>query len=357
MANKTDPACFLGPAGPVADRLDGYEVRPQQIDMARAISGAFEQSEHLVVEAGTGVGKSFAYLVPAIHQAKQNKQKVVISTYTISLQEQLIKKDIPFIQEASDQDFTACLAKGRGNYFCWRRFEQARKRQQTLFDRADDIDALEQLYLWALDTPDGSLSDLEHVPPISVWETVCSDNSTCMGKRCDRFSSCFYQKAKRRMLGADIIIANHALLFSDLAVRLQGGSILPRFACVILDEAHNIENVASKHFGLRLTNTQNHFLLNRIFNPKTDKGIMAAHKEKNTEKLITQVSTNAQMFFDEVMYFVDNQKQTGGNSRITRAHAFDNVLSEPLAELGTHLAQAAKKVTDEQEQLEIKALP
>ena len=129
MSNpNSDAGFFLGPTGPIADKLPGYEVRPQQIQMAQAIARAFAEPDHLIVEAGTGVGKSFAYLVPALQQIAEHKQKVVISTYTIALQEQLIQKDIPFIRKVAGIKFNAVLAKGRGNYFCWRRFAQAQKR-------------------------------------------------------------------------------------------------------------------------------------------------------------------------------------------------------------------------------------
>ena len=175
MTNKLDCGWFLSPKGPVAERLKGYEVRPQQMEMARGVAEAFEKSCHLVAEAGTGVGKSFAYLVPILRQVRQKRQKVIVSTYTISLQEQLIRKDIPFIRKAANVKLTAVLAKGRGNYLCYRRLEQAQKRQTSLFEDARDLDALDQLYRWALETRDGSLSDLATHPAASVWEMVCSD--------------------------------------------------------------------------------------------------------------------------------------------------------------------------------------
>ena len=355
MADKLDSAWFLGPEGPVACNLPGYESRPEQIAMAQAINEAFKNSHHLVVEAGTGVGKSFAYLVPAIQKAAQKKNKVLISTYTISLQEQLIRKDIPFLHKVSAIDFTAILAKGRANYFCWRRFEQAQKRQYTLFEKPEHLDMLAEIHRWALQTSDGSLSDLARMPEPAVWEMICSDESTCRGRHCSRHSSCFYQRMRRRMYGADIIVANHALLFCDLALRLEGGSILADFQHLILDEAHNVENVASKHFGLRLSNTQITFLLNRIFNPHTEKGLIAPHRQKATTTLLQNAADKSKSFFQEVMDFSDNQNLTGGNCRVRDPGAFANVLGTPLNELGDHLRDIAKKVEEEQEKTEITA--
>ena len=348
MTQRLESSWFLGPAGPVAAGLSEYEPRAEQIEMARAIGKAFGQKKHLVVEAGTGVGKSFAYLVPAIAEAVEKKQKVAVSTYTISLQEQLIRKDIPFLQRISEVEFTAVLAKGRGNYFCYRRYEQALKRQATLFNEHSHYEALEELGRWSLQTRDGTLSDLDVTPPAAVWEMVCSDESTCRGKKCPKNSSCFYQKARRRMYGADLVITNHALLFCDLAVRLEGGSILPKCPLVVLDEAH-------KHFGLRLTNNQVSFLLNRIYNPKNHKGILAHRMDRHLEKLLEGCHRQADIFFSEVLTFSDVEQFKGGTGRVRQAGKFGNTLTAPLNRLGDYLKQIAANEQDEQERIEIMA--
>ncbi len=350
---RIDPVWFLGPQGPVAQQLSNYEMRPQQIRLAQAIDKAFEQSSHLIAEAGTGIGKSFAYIIPAVSHALKNKQKVVISTYTISLQEQLVYKDIPFIQDACGVKFVATLVKGRSNYLCWRRLEQARKRGPTLFDDSAHIDLVEQIRFWALETQDGSLSSLQFVVPMAVWEMVCSDNNTCMGHHCDHNNTCFYQLARRRMFGCDIMIANHAMLFSDLALRQQGGKILPNFKLVVLDEAHNIENVAGNHFGLRLSNFQVGFMLNRLFNPKTEKGILATHRDQVSMALISKAHQQADTFYNEILEYRCSQQSSGGNGRVRRPNCFANVLSGPLIALGENLNKLAKSCGDEQDRLEI----
>ena len=352
--NGIDPALFLGPKGPIAQQLSGYEERPEQIRLAQAINESSSHKQHLIAEAGTGIGKSFAYIVPAVNWALQNKKKAVISTYTISLQEQLVQKDIPFIKEVSKMDFSAALAKGRGNYICRRRLNHARRRGTTLFEDINHINVLEEIYLWSLETPDGSLSGMEQAPPRELWEMICSDSNTCTGNHCPHFKTCFHQLARRRMFGCDLIIVNHALLFSDLAVRQQGGSILPKFNVVILDEAHNIEQVASTHFGLRLSNFQVNFLLNRLFNPKTEKGILSVHRNQFNLKLIDKAHQAKETFFEEVLGFFDTQQSSSnGNGRVFSPDAFANVMSGPLNELSTNMNELAKTIDDEQDHLEI----
>jgi len=348
-----DPVVFLGPQGPIARELPGYEVRPQQIAMAGAISEALAQSSHLIAEAGTGVGKSFAYLVPALKHVVDNHKKVVISTYTISLQEQLLNKDIPFIKAVSGIDFKAVLVKGRGNYFCWRRFHQAQRKGLTLFDNPAQLNSLEDIYHWALETQDGSISDLSTSPPMAVWEMICCETASCMGKRCDQYNNCFYQRTRNSLFSADILIANHAMLFSDLAAKMAGAAILPHFDVAVLDEAHNIENVAGKHFGLRLTNTRVSFLLSRIYNPRTEKGIMAGHVDNDLVRLVDNATSSAEIFFDEMHNYNEKQEALGANSRVTQPNTFVNTLSKPLADLGTYMRSIAMSLPDEQDAIEI----
>src|SRR5471032_1987614 len=176
---------ILGPDGPIARRLgERYEARPEQLAMAQAVEAALEDGKHLLVEAGTGVGKSFAYLLPAIDYAVKNNKRVVISTHTIALQEQLIDKDIPLLQSVYPDEFTAILVKGRSNYLCQRRLEQARGRQGMLFDHQEQLKSLWAVEEWARKTTDGSLSDLPAEPDSSVWERVCAEHGNCLGKKC-----------------------------------------------------------------------------------------------------------------------------------------------------------------------------
>src|SRR6059058_727964 len=219
---------FFGEAGPVAKRLTGFELRPQQQDMARAVQDAFDREKHLIVEAGTGVGKSFAYLVPAIAQAAKGK-KVVISTHTISLQEQLMEKDIPFLRAVSGQEFSAVLCKGRSNYLCLRRLEQASKKSLNLFPDAHASEDLLMVEQWAEKTKEGSLSDLPRQPAWQVWDKVCAERGNCLGRRCRYYDGCFYQASRRRIAKGKILVCNHVFFFSVWALRGGGGGgILPK---------------------------------------------------------------------------------------------------------------------------------
>ena len=263
---------IFGPAGLLAKGFGGFEYRPEQLEMAEAVNAAFKSGRKLVVEAGTGVGKSFAYLVPAIELARKKAGTVLVSTYTITLQEQLINKDIPFLAQTIGVPFTAVLAKGRGNYLCKRRLEFAVKKMVNLFESAGELEAI---MAWSKQTSDGSLSDIPFKPTSSVWELVSSEHGNCPGRNCDNFGDCFYQKARRRLQSADIIVANHSLLLSDLVLKEQGFNLLPDYKFIIIDEAHNIEHVADDHFGIDVSSYRIRRLLNELYNPVKKRGFLS----------------------------------------------------------------------------------
>ena len=211
---------ILGPDGAIARRLPNYEARPEQLQMADAVAAALAGPGHLMVEAGTGVGKSFAYLVPAIQAACAQKDfRVVISTHTISLQEQLIHKDIPFLQSVMPDKFTALLVKGRGNYVSKRRLKLGHERSLSLLTEPGSIEQLDDLLQWAQTSRDGTRSDLDYRPMPAVWELIESDSGNCLGKKCPDYTDCFYFKARANIQKAKVLIVNHALFFADLALR------------------------------------------------------------------------------------------------------------------------------------------
>ncbi|MBV8230315.1 MAG: ATP-dependent DNA helicase, partial [Planctomycetaceae bacterium] len=217
--------------------------------MAEAVADAIAARSHLIVEAGTGVGKSFAYLVPAILDAVASRKKVVVSTHTINLQEQLLLKDIPFLQGVLPPPFDAVLVKGRGNYLSLRRLRSAREKGRSLFDREEEVRQLERVGAWAGTTQDGSRSDLDFQPLPVVWDEVQSDRDNCQGKTCPTSRECFYHAARRRMEAAQVVIVNHAVYLTDLALRREGANFLPDHDVAIFDEAHTLEGVASDHLG------------------------------------------------------------------------------------------------------------
>ena len=234
-------------------KAKNFEFRPQQQAMAVAVAEALEEERHLVVEAGTGVGKSLAYLVPAILFALDQKKKAIISTHTINLQEQLLHKDIPILQKSLPVEFEAALIKGRQNFLCPRRLERALQQANELFT-GPESNQLQQIAEWADRTRDGSLSDLTFEPDPKVWAQVCSEAHICTRKTCGSDSRCFYHNARKRFGAADVVVINHMLLFSllgspDEQEERESGFLFPN-DFIIFDEAHTIEQVASRHIGI-----------------------------------------------------------------------------------------------------------
>jgi ATP-dependent DNA helicase DinG len=252
-----DARAALAPGGRIAACLDGYEHRPQQLRMLDAVVHAFNDDQVLTVEAGTGTGKSLAYLLPAIEWSVRNHERVVVSTHTINLQEQLIRKDLPLLTEQAGRPCVAVLVKGRGNYLCRRKAAQVENQGAALID--DEIAReLRAVLDWAKRTQDGSLSDLAVRPRAEVWEQVVSENDNCLRARCPFYSTCFFYSARRAAAKADIIVANHHLLMADLALRDEIDSytqnaVLPPARRVIVDEAHHLADVATSYFGTRLS--------------------------------------------------------------------------------------------------------
>jgi ATP-dependent DNA helicase DinG len=324
-------ADVLGPEGIIARRLSGYEHRPEQLEMAGAVERAFAQQHHLVVEAGTGVGKSFAYLVPAIQRATESHQRVVISTHTIALQEQLINRDIPFLRSIWPDEFTAVLVKGRSNYLGLRRLKAASERQDSLLAAEGQLNELWRMEDWAYKTDDGSLADLSPAPDPLIWELVRSEHDNCMGRKCAYFQKCFYQRARRRADNAQLLVVNHALLLSDLALRRQGASLLPDYELVIIDEAHNFEGVAGEYLGRNISQGQVRFLLNRLYNERTRRGFLAGTGKKFAAKIAIQARRTAEDFWDHVRSWNDSHGRPNG--RILEPIPVQNTLSHALGEL------------------------
>jgi ATP-dependent DNA helicase DinG len=337
----------------IARAIRNYESRPQQAEMARAVADAMENNRHLVVEAGTGVGKSFAYLVPAIQRILSRGKKIVISTFTIALQEQLIEKDIPALAAVFDKKFKAVLVKGRHNYVGLRRLMQASRRQQAVFSGSMELDQLHHIEDWAYETHDGSLSDLDFQPLPQLWQRVRSESNNCMGTKCDFYEKCFYQRARRVVEGADLLVVNHALFFADLALRRAEVSFLPDYDYVIFDEAHNIESVATDHFGLSISSRQVQHLLNSIFNPRTGRGFIGMLDDQKTTTNVTEAHRSADVFFDSLQQFAAGSR---GAMRIPRPDCVPNLLSKPLKELGERLRALKSHFERPDDQFELNSL-
>src|SRR3989449_10465920 len=234
-------------------KAKNFEFRPQQQEMAARVAQALEEERHLVVEAGTGVGKSLAYLVPAILFALERHKKAIVSTHTINLQEQLLHHAIPILKKVLTVEVDAPLMKGRQNYLCPRRLERALQSANELFTGPEQGE-LQRLAEWASTTRDGSLSDISAEPDPKVWMQVCSEAHICTQKTCGQNPRCFYQQARKRLLAADVIVLNHTLLFILLGSpneqeERESGFLFPN-DFLILDEAHTVEQVASRRIGV-----------------------------------------------------------------------------------------------------------
>lgn len=345
----TDAQVLLGPNGPVARSLPGYETRPQQVQMASAIQQAFAKKRHLAVEAGTGVGKSFAYLVPLIRQIAESGEKALVSTFTITLQEQLAHKDIPFLSRCLPQPFKAVLTKGRGNYLCKRRLDFALRTQRWLFGPATH--ELDKIRHWAGKTEEGSLSDLSFLPAYRTWDAVKSEHGNCRGRKCPHVGNCFYRRARRRWKEADLIVANHALLFSDLVLKAQGIGFLPPYRFVVIDEAHNIERVAEEHFGINIGSRRIKFLLDNLYNARTRRGLLAHRGTENVVDLVSRTGKEAAAFFRRVRTWYDTML-TETNGRCHRQFVEDT-LSSPLHDMEKALATFANDTEDDDEKFEL----
>ena len=334
---------FFSDQGPLA-AAKNFEYRPQQQEMAVAVAQVLENGEHLIVEAGTGVGKSLAYLVPSILFALLRKKKAVISTQTINLQQQLTQKDLPDLQKLlqkeilqrilkepfqnwlevlkEPQPFQFAMLTGRAKYLCTRRLERAVRRSEGLFTNSERQE-LQRIYEWSQITQNGSFDDLKDYlgrvgrkSDEKVWAQVCSELGTCSPKQCgkdsdfvkDGNSMCFFRRARNKYHSADLVVLNHSLFFSLLKVRddekdNSKGLIFPN-DLVVFDEAHSLEKIASQHVGIDLRRLQVRYALNRLWNPKTKKGQMTVlPRSAGAEKIIKQVEQlyeDAENFFDEL---------------------------------------------------------
>lgn len=335
----------------LSDKWPGFESRPQQIEMAEAVADAIQSRRRLLIEAGTGVGKSFAYLVPAVMAVAKKDCKVVVSTHTISLQEQLVRKDIPFLQSVMPQDFRPVLVKGRGNYLSLRRLHTAQQRAGSLLETPGAVNQLVQIGRWSRETSDGSKSDLSVQPYESVWDLVQSDSGNCLGRKCPNYGPCFYFQARKKVFGANLLVVNHALFFADLALRQSGSGLLPDYQVVIFDEAHTLEDVAADHLGLAISQGGIEYTLNQLMAPRSHKGILASLGDGDAVTQLDITRQAAERFFTAVHRWHLNQPK--GTGRVREKHPVPDHLSEELSKMATILHNLAKPLQSDEERIEL----
>jgi ATP-dependent DNA helicase DinG len=321
---------IFGPTG-LFSKSSAFEYREQQQRMAMEVARALVDGGNLMAEAGTGVGKSFAYLVPAILFAVRRKKKAIICTNTINLQEQLFEKDLPILKQVLPLEFSFSMLKGRGNYLCTRRLDKAMQQSQSLFTTSEAAE-LRRIWEWSQETMDGSLSDFDAEPDPRVWEQVCSERGLCTPKRCGHASdfakagrTCFFQRARQRILGSDVLVLNHTLFFTLLngVDPDQEGGVLFKNDFVIFDEAHMVEQVAARHIGVSVSSGQMRFNLQRLWNPRTEKGLLATLRAGDNIQAVATALSQAERFFEAVEQaceqIVESQPASGGGASATGA--------------------------------------
>lgn len=337
----------------IAGHLKDYDFRPQQIQMAKAVEEAILSSRHLLVEAGTGVGKSLAYLIPFVKWSVANKKKVIVSTYTKTLQEQLMEKDLPFLQDALNLNFRFALCVGSQNYLCLRRFNQGFNYE--LFEGKREVKEIMRINKWQKKTDTGVRFELDFEPSESTWSKICRQSDLCLGKKCIYRKNCFYNKAKLAQYNAHILITNHHLYFANL---VSGGKVLPNFDAVVFDEAHTLEDIATSYLGIEISNFKIKYFFDSILNPKSGKGfllrIRSLNRKKATdlEKRLDEARISAKVFFSGII------SKFGEDSKVFRIRTKNlpfNHLKEPLLGLTSTLGELLKDVKTEEDRIEIKS--
>jgi len=307
--------------------LPSYEYRPQQLAMAKAIVAALDSHTHLIIEAPTGVGKSLAYLVPAVLYALNENRKAIISTHTKNLQEQLLRKDIQIVRSLLGRDFTAVLLKGRRNYLCTTRLRAAFQQQKHLFEK-EETKELEKLKEWAETAVDGDLENIPLVLRTDVWQQVCSEQGACSSAICE--SDCFFQKAKARAREADLVIINHALFFSLFTLQSGEDFFLFKDDFVIFDEAHTLEQVAGLTVGKSISRGQVLYAIHRLYNSKTRKGLLARLRTKSYRELCEQAEEAVLSFFESTTRAARLLNPKSNAVRVRYAYFVADTLTAPL---------------------------
>ena len=330
-----------------------FEYRAEQEELAGAVAESFLSAQPLVAEAGTGVGKSLAYLIPAAKFALATGRKGVISTHTINLQEQLVRKDIPLVRKILGEDLPAVLLKGRGNYLCPARLRRAWEQSGDLFTSTES-EELARIRDWADQTRDGTLSGIPFQPSMKVWMQVCSEAHSCTQRYCGPKGNCFFQEARKAAADAKLVVVNHTLFFALLETNemsdenepdKMSGFLFPNdFA--VMDEAHTVEQVAAVQLGLRLTQAGLRFDLQRLYNPKTRKGLLKTYRKAAPMLAVERSLTAVDQFFNDIgnaAKFGDWSKEF----RVRRPELVGNCLASPLRDLWEELSELAEDTGNE----------
>jgi ATP-dependent DNA helicase DinG len=354
-----DLEALLGTGGSVAAALASggapFEERPEQRRMASAVLAALSSRRHLVVEAGTGVGKTFAYLVPALLWAERTGGRVAVATSTIALQEQIVRKDLPLLARALPFPVRVALVKGRGNYVCLRRLLAASAEANASLGAGGARGELEAIRAWAATTTDGTRQDLPFPPSEDVWDRVRAEAGNCLHRACPHYGPCHYQRARREAHGARLLVLNHHVLVADLALRRSGASFLPDVDAIVVDEAHDFEDTAAEHLGLRLSSTGVALLLGRLWSARGT-GLLRSVDDVRLRAAVDRARAAMRELFKGVRGWLD--RASPGASRTVRLDAglpAPDALRPILAELAVGLEAAVERAGEQGLALEIRA--
>lgn len=348
---------FFSEEGILAQNFENYEYRRSQEEMAEAILKTLEKKSHIFIEAPTGVGKSYAYLVPAIYYAKKNQKKVIVSTYTINLQEQLINKDIPFLQKVLPVEFKAKLLKGRNNYLCPKRLARAMESSNALFETDEQL-CLERIYEWSKKTKDGTRSDINFEMNENVWNSVCSERGICTTKTCgSEDTQCFFQRAKKELADSDVIIVNHHLFFTLFdGISDDKDGYLYKNDFVIFDEAHTVEQVATEHVAPRLSREMLKYHLLKLYNHQKKKGFLLTLPSLHIQAIIQNLLDLNGLFFHRIrenLFAMKNGRLESLTSRVYDRDIEQNILKAELDNLLQNLASLRGKCKNEDQENEL----
>jgi len=348
---------FFAADGILSGNFESFEYRSQQKEMAESILSSLDSKSHLFIEAPTGIGKSFAYLVPAIYYAKKNQKKVIVSTYTINLQEQLINKDIPFLQKILPIEFKAKILKGRHNYLCPKRLMRAMESSNVLFETAEQHN-LELIYNWSKRTKDGTRSDIDFPLDEEVWNSVCSERGICTHKTCGGDNTnCFYQKAKKELADSDVIIVNHHLFFTLFdGISEEKDGYLYRNDFVIFDEAHTVEQVATDHVAPSLSREMVKYHLHKLYNHQKKKGFLLTLPSLHIQAIIQNLLDLNTAFFYRLrrsLFEINGNKPQGLTCRIYEKHVEENLMKEEMDNLLKNLRSLRPNCTSEEQENEL----
>jgi len=344
----------FGAGGLLAEHLPNHEVRQAQIRMAEAVSAAIEREGQLIVEAGTGVGKSLAYLIPFLIWTHGQNRKAVISTYTKTLQHQLVEKDLPFLKKVMPFRFRFALAVGGQNYLCRKRFMQVQS--HDLYESKEEVRQMREILNWEKTTETGLRSDLSFEPAGALWSRISREPDLCSGRKCTCSVDCYYQRARKLLQGAHILVLNHHLYFANLS---QNEHILPTYDGLVFDEAHTLEDVAVGFLGVDVAESRVKNLMDGLFGLRTRKGFLSRNEARDSEanedalKAVEAVRQGYAAFFDSVQRFY--QEREVSPLRLRKPHFVYNSLKEPLEKLSLSLRNLKDMIEDEDERLEAAA--